>query len=255
MQKNILVIVVIFVSNLAQCQKIDNNLQGYYHAKSDSSIYSFFEFDGNGKVNIVGMGSGDYFIKGDSLIVYPDKSIFKFRIKNNELVGASSWVENETWIKKDTVVPNNRKNDVLSKKKANLLYEYYILSSDGSTLDFMLDDATAKAKKEKINTLCNDGLSKACMDYFGMLLIEDQGMENLLNPEKSATSKPLNIEIIALGNKIISQGEPEGYTLLGTYYYISGKKEKAIEQWNLGADKGSQKAAMALFQIEMEQME
>ena len=252
MSKNHFLAVLIFLSNLASSQVIDNNIQGYYESKSDSSIYSFFEFDGNGKVNIVGMGTGDYFTKGDSLIIYPDKSIFKFKIKNNNLIGVSSWVENETWIRKDTVVTNNRKNAALSKKKALLLHEYYKTSGSESTLDFMVDDTALKAKKDKINKLCNDGLSKACMDYFGLLLIEDQGLGNLLNPEKNTKTKPLNPEIIALGNKIISQGEPEGHTLLGTYYYLLGKKDKATEQWNLGVDKGSQKSGMALFQIEME---
>jgi hypothetical protein len=252
MKKLHFLLFIISLSNWANGQVIDNNLQGFYQAKSDSNMYSFFEFDGNGKVNIVGIGNGDYFTKGDSLFIYPDKSIFKFKIKNNTLIGASSWVENETWIKKDTVVANNRKDAVLAKKKAGLLHEYYKLSDNKSALEFMLDNTAAKAKNEKISNLCNQGLSKACMDYFGMLLIEDQGMDAILNPEKKAKAKPLNPQIVALGNKIISQGEPEGYTLLGAYYYMLGKKEKAIEQWNTGVEKGSQKSAIALIQIEME---
>ena len=252
MKKIQFLLLLIFISNLVNCQVIDNSFQGHYQAKSDSNMYSFFEFDGNGKVNIVGIGTGDYFTKGDSLIVYPDKSIFKFKIKNNTLIGASSWVENETWLKKDTVVANNRKDAALAKKKASLLHEYYKMSGDKSSLEFMFNDEASKAKNEKISKLCNEGLSKACMDYFGILLIEDQGMDALLNPEKNAKPKPLNNTIIALGNKIISQGEPEGYTLLGSYYFILGKKEKAIEQWNIGVEKGSQKSAMALIQIEME---
>ncbi|TDO73273.1 hypothetical protein EV143_106215 [Flavobacterium chryseum] len=252
MKKIHFLVLIISLSNWANAQVIDNNLQGYYLAKSDSNMYSFFEFDGNGKVNIVGLGNGDYFTKGDSLFIYPDKSIFKFKIKNNTLIGASNWVENETWIKKDTVVANNRKDAVLAKKKAGLLHEYYTLSNNKSSLELILDDNAVNAKKEKISKLCNEGLSKACMDYFGMMLIEDQGMAAILNPGKNAKPKPLNPQIVALGNKIIAQGEPEGYTLLGSYYYMLGKKEKAIEQWNIGVQKGSQKSAMALIQIEME---
>ena len=252
MKKVYYLLLLILLSNLAVGQVIDNNIQGYYQAKSDSNMYSFFEFDGNGKVNITGIGTGDYFTKGDSLIVYPDKSIFKFRIKNKTLVGASNWVENETWIRKDTIVANNRKNEALSKKKAALLHEYYKISSEKMAIEMIMDDTAAKAKKEKISKLCNEGLSKACMDYFGILLIEDQGMDALLNPEKNTKPTQLNPEIVSLGNKIISQEEPEGYTLLGTYYYILGQKEKAVEQWNKGVDKGSQKSAMALIQIEME---
>jgi hypothetical protein len=251
MKIQLLALLFVF-SSIANSQIIDNSIQGYYQTQSDSSLYSFFEFDGNGKVNIVGMGNGDYFIKGDSLIVYPDKSIFKFKIKNKTLVGASTWVENETWTRKDTVVANNRKDDALSRKKAVLLHEYYKISDNDSSLDFLMDDVELKAKKEKISQLCHQGLSKACLDYFGLLLIEDQGLGSLLNLEENAKPKPLNPEIVALGNKIIAQGEPEGHTVLGSYYYLIGEKEKAIQQWNLGVEKGSMKASMALFQLEME---
>lgn len=247
-----LLVALFLFSSMANSQIIDNNIQGYYQAKSDSSLYSFFEFDGNGKVNIIGMGNGDYFIKGDSLIVYPDKSIFKFKIKNKALVGASSWVENETWIRKDTLVVNNRKDDASSRKKAVLLHEYYKISDDESSFDFLMDDEKSKTKKEKISQLCNHGLSKACLDYFGMLLINDQGLGALMNPEEKPKRKTINPEMVALGNKIIGQGEVEGYTVLGSYYYLIGEKEKAIQQWNIGAEKGSIKASMALFQIEAE---
>ena len=252
MKKIYYLLLIISLSNWAGAQVIDNNIQGYYQAKSDSNMYSFFEFDGNGKVSVAGFGSRDYFTKGDSLIIFPDKSIFKFKIKNNTLIGVSNWVDKETWIKKDTVVANNRKNEAASKRKAALLHEYYKISSEKMALEMMMDDTAAKAKKEKISKLCNEGLSKACMDYFGILLIEDQGLDALLNPEKKTKTKPLNPEIIKLGNKIIAQDEPEGYTLLGSYYFLLGQKEKAEDQWNKGAEKGSQKSALALIQLEME---
>ena len=44
------------------------------------------------------------------------------------------------------------------------------------------------------------GLSRACLDYFGMLVIEDQGLMNLLNSKEN--TKPENPVIIALANKI-----------------------------------------------------
>lgn len=246
MKKSCLLLLLISFSNLINSQVIDNNIQGYYQAKSDSNVYSFFEFDGNGKVNIVGLGTGDYFTKGDSLIIYPDKSIFKFKIKNNILVGVSNWVKNETWIRKDTIVTNNRKDTGLSRTKAVLLYEYYKIADIKSEFDLMLNNAQI----EKISRLCNQGLSKACMDYFGILLMKDQGLGDLSYPQKNNKRKSLNPEIIAVGNKIIAQGEPEGHTLLGTYYYMLGKKKEAKEQWNIGISKGSQKSGMALIELE-----
>ena len=40
---------------------------------------TYFAFDGNGKVDIAGYGKGDYFVKGDSVVVFPDKDIFIFK--------------------------------------------------------------------------------------------------------------------------------------------------------------------------------
>lgn len=245
--------ILLLFSNLINSQIIDNKIQGYYQAESDSNMYSFFDFDGNGKVNIAGLGTGDYFTKGDSLIVYPDKSIFKFIVKGKTLTGVSKWVGNKAWVRKDTITTNNRKDAALSQNTAALLFEYYKLTGSAKTLDFMLDEKINDSHTEKISLLCNKGLGKACLDYFGILLIQDQGLGSLLKPEKSTKAKSPNKEIIALGNKIIAQGELEGYTVLGSYYYILGDQKKAEELLNTGADKGSQKSAMALFQLEIGQ--
>jgi hypothetical protein len=253
MKTSCLLVILLLFSNLINSQVIDNKIEGYYQAESDSNMYSFFEFDGDGKVNIAGLGTGDYFTKGDSLIIYPDKSIFKFKIKGKTLLGVSKWVGNKTWVRKDTVTTNNRKDAAVSQNKAALLYEYYKLTGTSKALDFMLAEKTQDSHTEKISMLCNKGLGKACLDYFGILLIQDQGLGSLLNPEKNKKAKPANKQLIALGNKIIAQGELEGYTVLGSYYYILGDQKKAEELWNTGADKGSQKSAMALFQLEVGQ--
>jgi hypothetical protein len=253
MKTSCLLVILLLFSNLINSQVIDNKIEGYYQAESDSNMYSFFEFDGDGKVNIAGLGTGDYFTKGDSLIIYPDKSIFKFKIKGKALLGVSKWVENKTWVRKDTITTSNRKDAAVSQNKAALLYEYYKLTGTSKALDFMLAEKTQDSHTEKISMLCNKGLGKACLDYFGILLIQDQGLGSLLNPEKNKKAKPANKQLIALGNKIIAQGELEGYTVLGSYYYILGDQKKAEELWNTGADKGSQKSAMALFQLEVGQ--
>ena len=242
--------ILIIGTNFSLAQEINNNLHGYYVAKSPSSTYSSFEFDGNGKVSIIGIEFRDYFTKGDSLIIYPDESIFKFKMQKNKLIGASSWVEKQTWIKKDTVVSNNRKDDSKAKNIALLMNDYYNISGDKTSLDFLGGDEKVSIKKNKINKLCNQGLSRACLDYFGMLVIDDQGLMNLLNSKTS--SKPENPVIVALGNKIISQGETEGYAVLGSYYFMIGKKQKAMQQWKMGAKKGDSKSAIALFDVGLE---
>jgi hypothetical protein len=224
--QKVLILLSIIYSNFCIAQNINNNLYGYYEAISEQTSYSSFEFDGNGKVSIAGMDFRDYFTKGDTLVIYPDKSIFKFKIEKNKLIGASTWVENGVWIKKDTLIPNNRKDDAKANNIAVLMNEYYQISGDKTSFDFLGDDAKASAQKDMMNKLCNKGLSRACLDYFGMLVIEDQGMGVLFNLEKQTKPVPENSNIIALGNKIIIEGEPQGHAVLGSYYYMIGKKGK-----------------------------
>ena len=111
--------------------------------------------------------------------------------------------------------------------------EYYKIMSDSLSNDFEGDGEKATIKKNKIIQLCDQGLSRACLDYFAILIIEDQNLR--INPNTKKYTKSENQIIIALGNKIISQGETKGYGLLGIYYYIIGKKEKAMQQYKLGA--------------------
>ena len=117
---------LIFLSTFTFAQRPDNALQGYYGIKGSGSLYGSFNFDGNGKLLIGEMAHGDYFTRNDSLIIYPDKDIFIFKIKGKELHGISTWVENEVWkFNKDSISVNNRQNPELSQKKAELLAQYY----------------------------------------------------------------------------------------------------------------------------------
>ena len=79
MTKYILFLLGIIASGVFNAQEADNNLQGYFMTQSKESLYSYFAFDGNGKVDIAGYGKGDYFVKGDSVVVFPDKDIFIFK--------------------------------------------------------------------------------------------------------------------------------------------------------------------------------
>lgn len=248
------IVCFLFISTyFINAQNTDNTLQGYYVAQSDTLMYSHFEFDGYGKVDIMGMGKGDYFTKGDSLIIFPDKSILKFKITENSLIGTSDWVSNGIWTKKDTLVINNRKDDISAKKTATLLHEYYVLNKNGNPLEALLDNMEGEYSK-KIKTLCDKGLSRACVDYFGLLLSQETGvMEAILSGEKTnKDSTTPNSELVKLGEKIIVMGEYEGHTLLGYYYFIIGDKNKAKTEWEKGAEKGSMKSSFAIYEIEFE---
>ncbi|ASK29354.1 hypothetical protein CEY12_04240 [Chryseobacterium sp. T16E-39] len=260
MKKELLYIILFLFSCILSAQGADNSLQGYYKAVNDQTLYGSFNFDGNGKVLISDMDYGDYFTRNDSLIIYPDKSIFIFKIKKGKLSGISDWVEKGVWnLKKDSSEINNRRNPVDAVKKAQLLAEYYdkTKSPSKSDLDF---EALVSGKTSVINEeLCNKGLAKACMNLFGLKMMEyTPGLFG--DPAKIAAKKlKPHPELIALSKKIVDLGEPEGYTVLGSYYYTIGLKDKAFKTWDEGEKNGSLKSgttkAMIEFQEELEKEE
>ena len=64
-------IILCFIQSITFSQKIDNNLLGEFVTDDKSQLQETFSFDNNGKVTIAQIGQGDYFIKGDTLIIYP----------------------------------------------------------------------------------------------------------------------------------------------------------------------------------------
>jgi hypothetical protein len=240
MKKKLLLILFFLSKCILSAQEADNSLQGYYGATNDKTLYNSFSFDGNGKVLIAGMDYGDYFTRNDSLVIYPDKSIFIFKIKKGKLAGVSNWVEKGIWIpKKDSSEVNNRSNPLEAKNKAQLLAEYYDKTKNSSVsgLDF---EALISGKTSGVNEeLCNKGLAKACLNLFGLKMMK-YTPALLSDPGKIAAKKMKpHPELISLSKKIIDLGEPEGYTVLGSYYYALGLKEKAFKTWDEGEKNGS----------------
>ncbi|MFP3597011.1 hypothetical protein [Chryseobacterium sp. SIMBA_029] len=257
MKKNKLFRLLLMVYGcVLSAQGADNALHGYYGADNDKTLYSSFSFsfDGNGKVLIADMDYGDFFTRNDSLIIYPDKSIFIFKIKKDKLIGISNWVEKGVWSpRKDSTSINNRLNPIDAKKKAELLAEYYdkTKKSSKSGLDF---DALVSGKTNEINEkLCQKGLAKACMNLFGLKMMEYT--PDLLSDPGKIPSKKLKAhpELILLSERIIELGEPEGYTVLGSYYYVLGLKEKAFKTWDEGEKKGSLKSARTKAMVEIQE--
>ncbi|WP_228376939.1 hypothetical protein [Chryseobacterium vrystaatense] len=254
MKNKLLRLLFIVYGYILSAQGADNALHGYYGADNDKTLYSSFSFDGNGKVLIMDMDYGDYFTRNDSLIIYPDKSIFIFKIKKDKLIGVSNWVEKGIWSpKKDSVSTNNRRNPADAKKKAELLAEYYDATkkTSKSGLDF---EALASGKTNEINEkLCQKGLAKACMNLFGLNMMEYT--PGLLSDPGKIPSKKLkpHPELISLSKRIIELGEPEGYTVLGSYYYVLGLKEKAFKTWDEGEKKGSLKSPLAKASVEIQE--
>lgn len=245
-------LVGIISCGLFKAQEADNNLQGYFMTNSKESLYTYFAFDGNGKVDIAGYGKGDYFVKNDSLVIFPDKDIFIFKIAKNRLTGNSTWVKNTKWdLKKDSLAENNRIDEVSAKKNAQLLYEYYRKTrAKSNDLGRLFDENAMGDYTKTIDDLCSRGLAKACMEKFGIMLMDDVGGMGAVLSNKTKKPKQ-NPEIIKLGQKIINMGEVEGHTILGSYYYSLGDKVKAEKEWQTATDKGSTKAGLVQFEAEM----
>ena len=246
--RNFILLLITLTYTTFYSQKADNSFHGFYEEKGDKTFYKKFEFDGNGKVRIAGMNKGDYFTRNDSLIVYPDKSIFIFKIqKNGNLKGISNWVDKGVWIaKKDSIVENKRKQPEQALKKANLLAEYYDKTKKMSDIDALFSKDTPSINED----LCNKGLSKACLNLFGFKMLEyTPGL--ISEPEKIPSKKiQPHPELVTLSNKIVALGDPEGHTVLGSYYYVLGLKEKANKEWEKAIEKGSSKAGLAKGMIE-----
>ena len=233
-------------------QEISNRLQGYFKATSDTALYSYFTFDGNGKVDIMGLGDGYYFQKGDTVIVYPDKSIFKFLLKNDQLYGASIWVDDGEWILvKDTVVENKRTDPEAAERIARLMHQYYEVKTLGET--GLLGDLSDTLSL-RMQSLCDSGLSKACLDYAGLKIIEQMGgIEALLGNEAVKIKKEASPEVLAVIEKAIQAGDPEGYAVLGGYYATLQNTEKAKEVLEKGGELGCRRCVWAAVSLAMQE--
>jgi hypothetical protein len=234
-------------------QKITNELHGYFKASSDTALYEYFSFDGNGTVDITGMGNGYYFQKDDSLIVYPDKSIFKFVVKGDKLYGASDWVDGCVWEKvKDTTVETLRTDPAVSDRIAGLLYQYYSINRRDNELSLLFEGPDT-TYENALKNLCDSGLSKACLDYAGLKTLEDiGGIAALFDSKKQMKKQEANQEIVDIIYRAIDLGDANGYEVLGGYYAAIGDIEAARESLEAGQEVGCAKCAMALFSLELE---
>jgi hypothetical protein len=257
MKKRIFYIVIALIIGgipTLSAQKITNDLQGYFKASSDTAMYEYFTFDGNGRVDIMGMGNGYYFQKDDSLIVYPDKSIFKFVIKDDKLYGASDWVDGCVWEKvKDTTIETLRIDPLASDRIAGLLYQYYNIKSKGSELSLLFEGPDSSYERT-IKNLCDSGLSKACLDYAGLKTLEDMGgITALYSSKKQMKKRAANQEIVDIIYRAIDLGDTNGYEVLGGYYAAIGDIQAARETFELGGELGCGKCGIALFSLELEE--
>ncbi|MBQ0152611.1 MAG: hypothetical protein KBS61_06935, partial [Chryseobacterium sp.] len=141
---------------------------------------------------------------------------------------------------------NNRKNPEKAQLEAKLLAEYYDRTKSKSSLEDLFSGNIDTLYQD----LCNKGLSRSCMNLFGIKMLKYT--PSLLNNPESIAAKKLkpHPELIALSKKIVALGNPEGHTVLGSYYQLLGLTDKANTEWEKAIKLGSRKASMAKGLIE-----
>jgi hypothetical protein len=237
-------------------QKIDNNLLGEFITNDNSQMYESFSFNNNGEVTIAQIRHGDYFIKGDTLIIFPNKDIFKFLIKGNTLVGVSNWVDKGVWTKTNKTTTNNRDDNALAEKNAQLLSEYYQKTRVNiNQMDIFFDEKLKEQYLKELETLCDRNLVRACKELFGMETLNQMGgfsavLENKKNTEISPSNK-----LLSIANKVLAINPGEGNNLLSLYYFILKDNSKGQEYLEKAIALGNKEAVLNSINIELEKQE
>lgn len=244
---------MLLVGTLGNAQAPSNTLEGYFKSNKKDALYNSIHLDGKGHALINGGFQAEYVQNGDKLYVFPDKSVFIFKVENGKLKGESSWVEKATFKKSE--VPFSEEPFVFPSYNidAGLLFDFYKLNykegtDEGSFYMFENEDDYIK----QTAALCDKGLTAACGAYFGTLYLQSAGgLESLLdeNMQKDFSNNP---QMEKIAKRMITLGDARGYGLLGSYLYATGKEEEAMKIYKEGMDKGDQNCAAVLFQLELE---
>ncbi|GAB3009788.1 hypothetical protein GCM10027051_08730 [Niabella terrae] len=231
-------------------QTFSNRLEGRFEAAGGTALYQYFIFDGKGSVDIMGFNDGYYFQKDDTLIVFPDKSLFKFLVRNDTLVGVSSWVDSGRWVLKSCLGADPLQIDTLEgDRMASLLNDYYELTNSGSWSFLFNNDGSYE---QALRKLCVEGLTKACLDYVGLKILSDIGMypANATIANKKRRADPHIIELL---EAVIAKGDKNGYMVLGGYWASLGDATKAKAVLEEGMDEGCKKCGLTLISIAMQE--
>lgn len=252
MKKTIMIVVTALSMHGITAQNISNHLSGYFKNNTKDGLYSSIYLDGRGHAIISDAYSAEYFQLDNTLYVFPDKSVFIFKVEKDKLKGVSSWVEKQTY--KSSAVPKTEEPMVFPSYtiQPDLLHKFYLYNFTEGT-----DEASFSAFEDmelyikNMEELCNKGLTAACGSLFGMKYLEASGgLDSVLegNTAKFKDDKTLP----AIANRMINLGDVRGYSLLGSYYYAIGNEEKAREVYTKGSDNGDTQSALILFNLDME---
>lgn len=221
MKKLMVFLGLVWSGSQAFGQEANNNLWASFESTSSDQTFQKFAFDNNGKVWIDDFGKGDFFIKGDTLFVFPDKDIFKFLVKEDQLVGVSNWVQDGVWVRSGDLVDNNRLNDQEARIQAQLYDEYYTKTRVGiSQFDFLFDADLYEQYLIDLESLCDRKMVKACTELFGNYSVDISKLD-LRDLEELKESDPKNPLRIA---KKVAAFDPElGEYLMSLYEEMIGR--------------------------------
>jgi len=265
MHKNIPYIVIslflFFVTVHTRAQECSVSLTGTYKLDSASGdgFYDAFVFDGAGKVCIhtFSEATGDFFQVGDTVIVYPDKSIFVFLKKDEQtLLGINTWVKDQVFRKmeNDTVIVPMQTRD---PHYAAQFYDYYKLTGRDvpslSTYMSLNVDSTLRASMDK---LCDAGFPKACITMANALMLTSPELANFFRGETTENQKMApNKEIFDYYMKAIELEELDAIAQLGAYFLLLGHKEQAIKVFEKGCELGHSGCYLSILGLELDQEE
>jgi hypothetical protein len=153
---------IIFLPKFIQAQHLKTNLCGVY--VNYNSLYENFTFQTTGQVwnNASLMDTPrDYFQYNDTVVVYPDKDVFRFIVqKDGSLKGISYWVKDSIWVK----LPNDTTSCTSKIKVTNVklqqMYAYeqlMLLAADKNKAD-----ANGETILTSLQNLCDSGYGRAC---------------------------------------------------------------------------------------------
>lgn len=262
MNKTVLFLVFLF---LAICSSRHITAQDYSVSLSGTfkldtlvkqGIYDAFVFDGAGKVGIHPFGEykRDFLQVGDTVIVYPDKSIFTFVMKDeNTLLGIDTWVEGQVFRKmeNDTIITPMQSR---APEYAAQFYKFYILTGRGALdlstyLKINMDPELNASMKQ----LCENGFSKACITMANALMMNSPALASLFKSPGDEEQKFLpDKEIVEYYIKAIELEDPDAIAQYGAYFLLLGHKEEAKKIFEKGCELGYNQCCFSLLGLELE---
>jgi len=253
MKKKVMMWSVLLAGIISNAQTPSNTIEGYFKSNKKDALYTSIHLDGRGHALINGGFNAEYVQNGDKLYVFPDKSVFVFKVENGKLKGESSWVEKAIFKKSEIPFSEEPFTFPSYTIDAELLFDFYKLNykegaDEGSFYMFENEEDYMK----QTAALCDKGLTAACGAYFGILYLQSAGGLESLLVENAVKDFSENSQMEKIANRMITLGDARGYGLLGSYLYALGKEEEAVKVYNEGMEKGDQNCAAVLFQLELE---